>query len=166
MNFIQLITKLFGNKSQKDMRAIMPYVEKIKAAYTEIDALSNDDLRAHSAALMTKISAYVADKKQRIADLRASIESLEIDKREKVYSEIDKLEKEIKDDYQTVLNEVLPEAFAIVKSTARRFAENETIVVTATEQDKILAADSRYDFVEIDGDKAIYHNTWTAGGND
>ena len=148
------------------MRAIMPYVEKIKAAYADIDALNNDELRAHSAALMAKICAYVADKKQRIADLRASIESLEIDKREKVYSEIDKLEKEIKDDYQTVLNEVLPEAFAIVKSTARRFAENETIVVTATEQDKNLAADSRYDFVEIDGDKAIYHNAWTAGGNE
>ncbi len=148
------------------MRAIMPYVEKIKAAYADIDALNNDELRAHSAALMEKISAYVADRKQRIADLRASIESLEIDKREKVYSEIDKLEKEIKDDYQTVLNEVLPEAFAIVKSTARRFAENETIVVTATDQDKNLAADSRYDFVEIDGDKAIYHNTWTAGGNE
>ena len=166
MNFIQLITKIFGNKSQKDMRAIMPYVEKIKVAYTEIDALSNDELRVHSAALMAKISAYVADKKQRIADLRASIESLEIDKREKVYSEIDKLEKEIKDDYQTVLNEVLPEACAIVKSTARRFAENETIVVTATDQDKNLAADSRCDFVEIDGDKAIYHNAWTAGGNE
>ncbi len=166
MNFIQLITKLFGNKSQKDMRAIMPYVEKIKAAYADIDTLSNDDLRARSAALMAKISAFVADKKQRIADLRASIEPLEIDKREKVYAEIDKLEKEIKDDYQTVLNEVLPEAFAIVKSTARRFAESETIVVTATEQDKNLAADSRYDFVEIDGDKAIYHNTWTAGGNE
>ncbi len=148
------------------MRAIMPYVEKIKAAYADIDALNNDELRAHSAALMEKISAYVADRKQRIADLRASIESLEIDKREKVYSEIDKLEKEIKDDYQTVLNEVLPEAFAIVKSTARRFAENETIVVTATDQDKNLAADSRYDFVEIDGDKAIYYNTWTAGGNE
>ena len=148
------------------MRAIMPYVEKIKAAYADIDTLNNDELREHSAALMAKISAYVADKKQRIADLRASIESLEIDKREKVYSEIDKLEKEIKDDYQTVLNEVLPEAFAIVKSTARRFAENETIVVTATEQDKNLAADSRYDFVEIDGDKAIYHNAWTAGGNE
>ncbi len=166
MNFIQLITKIFGNKSQKDMRAIMPYVEKIKAAYSEIDALDNDALRARSAALMEKIRLRVADKKQRIADLRASIESLEIDQREKVYSEIDKLEKEIKEDYQTVLNEVLPEAFAIVKSTARRFAENESIVVTATEQDKNLAADSRYDFVEIDGDKAVYHTSWTAGGNE
>ena len=166
MNFIQLITKLFGNKSQKDMREIMPYVEKIKAAYTEIDALSNDQLRARSQALMDKIQARVADKKQKIKDLKASIESLEIEQREKVYNQIDSLEKEIKDDYKAVLMEILPEAFAIVKSTAHRFAENETVVVTATEQDKNLAADPRYDFVEIDGDKAIYHNHWTAGGND
>ena len=166
MNFIQLITKLFGNKAQKDMRAIMPYVEKIKAAYTEIDALSNDELRARSQALMDKIQARVADKKQKIADLKASIESLEIEQREKVYNEIDRLEKEIKTDYETILDEMLPEAFAIVKSTAHRFAENETVVVTATEQDKNLAADPRFDFVEIDGDKAIYHNHWTAGGNE
>ncbi len=166
MNFIQLITKLFGNKSQKDMREIMPYVEKIKAAYTEIDALSNDELRVRSQALMDKIQARVADKKQKINDLKASIESLEIEQREKVYNQIDSLEKEIKDDYKAVLMEILPEAFAIVKSTAHRFAENETVVVTATEQDKNLAADPRFDFVEIDGDKAIYHNHWTAGGND
>ncbi len=166
MNFIQLITKLFGNKAQKDMRAIMPYVEKIKAAYTEIDALSNDELRARSQALMDKIQARVADKKQKIKDLKASIESLEIEQREKVYNEIDRLEKEIKTDYETILDEMLPEAFAIVKSTAHRFAENETVVVTATEQDKNLAADPRFDFVEIDGDKAIYHNHWTAGGNE
>ena len=166
MNFIQLITKLIGNKSQKDMREIMPYVEKIKAAYTEIDALSNDELRARSQALMDKIQARVADKKQKINDLKASIESLEIEQREKVYNQIDSLEKEIKDDYKAVLMEILPEAFAIVKSTAHRFAENETVVVTATEQDKNLAADPRFDFVEIDGDKAIYHNHWTAGGND
>ena len=166
MNFIQLITKLFGNKAQKDMRAIMPYVEKIKAAYTEIDALSNDELRARSQALMDKIQARVADKKQKIQELKAGIESLEIEQREKVYNEVDRLEKEIKTDYETILDEMLPEAFAIVKSTAHRFAENETVVVTATEQDKDLAADPRFDFVEIDGDKAIYHNHWTAGGNE
>ena len=166
MNFIQLITKLFGNKAQKDMRAIMPYVEKIKAAYTEIDALSNDELRARSQALMDKIQAHVADKKQKITDLKASIESLEIEQREKVYNEVDRLEKEIKTDYETILDEMLPEAFAIVKSTAHRFAENETVIVTATEQDKNLAADPRFDFVEIDGDNAIYHNHWTAGGNE
>ena len=166
MNFIQLITKLFGNKAQKDMRAIMPYVEKIKAAYTEIDALSNDELRARSQALMDKIQARVADKKQKIQELKAGIESLEIEQREKVYNEVDRLEKEIKTDYETILDEMLPEAFAIVKSTAHRFAENETVVVTATEQDKNLAADPRFDFVEIDGDKAVYHNHWTAGGNE
>ena len=166
MNFIEFITKLFGNKSQKDMRAIQPYVDKITTLYPEIDALSNDDLRARSAALMVKIADFVAPKKNRIAELKASIEGLEIDKREKVYNEVDKLEKEIKEDYKTILDEVLPEAFAIVKSTARRFAENDEVVVTANEQDRNLAADTRFDFVDIKGDSAVYHNHWTAGGNE
>ncbi|MBQ1874862.1 MAG: preprotein translocase subunit SecA, partial [Paludibacteraceae bacterium] len=166
MNFVELITKLFGNKSQKDMREIMPYVEKIKAAYEEIDTLSNDALRARSQALMDRLQAAVADKKNRIQELKASIESLEIDKREKVYDEVDKLEKEIKETYKAELMEILPEAFAIVKSTARRFAESETIEVTATQMDRDLAADERFDFVEIEGQKAIYYNHWTAGGNE
>ncbi|MBR0296434.1 MAG: preprotein translocase subunit SecA [Paludibacteraceae bacterium] len=166
MNFLALITKLFGNKAQKDMRAIQPYVDKIKAEYEKIDQLSNDELRARSAALMAKIAERVADKKARIAELKANIEELEIDKREKVYNEVDKLEKEIKENYKQVLDEILPEAYAIVKSTARRFAENEKVVVTATQMDKDLAADPRFDFVEIDGDKAIYLNHWVAGGNE
>ena len=98
MNFIEIITKLFGNKAQKDMRAIAPYVEKIKAAYTEIDALSNDELRARSGALMQRIQDQVADKKARIKELKAGIENLEIDQREKIYDEVDKLEKDIQDD--------------------------------------------------------------------
>ena len=166
MNFIQLITKLFGNKAQKDMREIMPYVEKIKVAYEEIDKLSDDALRGRSQALMAMIQERVAGKKQRISELKASIEGLEIDKREKVYDEVDSLEKQIKEDYKNVLLEILPEAFAIVKSTARRFAENEKIMVVATQQDRDFAADPRFDFVEIEGDKAIYHNHWTAGGNE
>ena len=166
MNLLQIITKLFGNKSQRDMRAIAPYVEQIKAAYTEVDALSNDELRARSAALMTKIAERVQDKKNHIAELKSSIEELEIDQREKVYNEVDKLEKEIKEDYKTVLMEILPETFAIVKSTARRFAESQQIMVTANEMDRNLAADSRFDFVEIQGDKAVYFNHWTAGGNE
>ena len=166
MNFIEIITKLFGNKAQKDMRAIAPYVEKIKAAYTEIDALSNDELRARSKALMQRIQDQVADKKARIKELKAGIEGLEIDQREKIYNEVDKLEKDIQDDYTKTLNDILPEAFAIVKSTAHRFAENEQIVVTATQMDRDLAADPRFDFVEIDGDNAVYHNHWTAGGNE
>jgi len=166
MGFIDIITKLFGNKSQKDMKAIMPYVEQIKAVYNQIDALSDDELRARSASLMQRLQDAVAADKAKIVELSASIESLDIDKREKVYNEIDRLKKEVLNIYDKTLNEILPDAFAIVKSTARRFAENESITVTATQMDRDLAADSRYDFIEIDGDKAIYYNTWTAGGNE
>ena len=170
MNFLEIITKLFGNKAQKDIRAIQPVVDRIKAAYETIDALSNDDLRARSWALMDKLQAAVADRKARIAELKASIEGTPIEKREKLYNEVDRLEKEIKDEYERVLTEILPEAYAIVKSTARRFTENETVEVTATQMDKDLAADPRYDFVEVVGGdnlaKAIYHNHWMAGGNE
>ncbi len=165
MGFVEFLSKLFGNKSQRDLREIMPYVEKITALYPEIDALTDDELRAHSAALQLRIADFVRADKERIAELKASVEELEIDQREKVYQEVDKLEKEIKEKYEKVLLEVLPEAFAIVKSTARRFSQNETITVTATEFDRNLAANLDFDFVEIDGDKAIYHTTWTAGGN-
>ena len=174
MNFLEVITKLFGNKAQKDMRAIQPIVDEIKAKYEEIDALSNDELRARSQALMDLLQEAVADKKNRIGELKASIEGLEIDQREKVYNEVDKLEKEIKEVYEKKLTEILPEAFAIVKSTARRFAENEEVVVTATEMDRNLAADPRFDFVTIESkvesqeskDIAIYKNHWMAGGNE
>lgn len=149
MDFLGLITKLFGNKAQKDMKAIQPIVDQIKAQYEVIDALSNDELRAHSWALMDKLKAAVADKKSQIANLKSQIETTPIEKREKIYNEVDKLEKEIKDKYEEVLNEILPEAYAIVKSTARRFAESETVEVTATEMDRALAADPRFDFVEI-----------------
>ena len=170
MDFLGLITKLFGNKAQKDMKAIQPIVDQIKAQYEVIDALSNDELRAHSWALMDKLKAAVADKKSQIANLKSQIEATPIEKREKIYNEVDKLEKEIKDKYEEVLNEILPEAYAIVKSTARRFAESETVEVTATEMDRALAADPRFDFVEIVGGdnlaKAVYKNHWMAGGNE
>ena len=186
MNFLEIITKLFGNKAQKDMRAIQPIVDQIKAEYEKIDQLSNDELRAHSWALMDKLQAAVADKKKRIAELKASIEGTPIEQREKIYNEVDKLEKEIKEQYEKVLNEILPEAYAIVKSTARRFAQNETVEVTATQMDKDLAADPRFDFVEIKSvapantedytvgdfakpapkEIAVYHNHWMAGGNE
>ena len=175
MNFVEIITKLFGNKAQKDMRAIQPIVDRIKASYEEIDALSNDELRAHSWALMDKLQAAVKDRKDRIAELKASIEGTPIEKREKIYNEVDKLEKEIKEEYERVLNEILPEAFAIVKSAARRFAQNETVEVTASDMDRDLAANN--DFVEIVSkgqsdqvqgtkDIAIWHNHWMAGGNE
>ena len=177
MNFIEIITKLFGNKAQKDMRAIQPIVDQIKAQYEVIDALSNDELRAHSWALMDKLQAAVRDQKSEISRLKESIEGTPIEKREKIYNEVDKLEKEIQNTYERVLNEILPEAYAIVKSTARRFARNETIEVTATQMDRDLAADPRFDFVEIVSkgqsdqvpstkDIAVYHNHWMAGGNE
>lgn len=166
MNLIEIITKIFGNKAQKDMREIQPYVERIKATYEKIDLLSDDELRAHSASLMKRIQDAVQVKKDKINELKSSIEDLEIEKREKVYDEIDKLQKDIKETYDQILTDILPNAFAVVKSTARRFAQNETVVVTATQMDRDLAADARYDFVEIDGDKAIYSNHWTAGGNE
>ena len=103
MGFIDIITKLFGNKSQKDMKAVMPYVDKIKAIYAEIDALSDDDLRARSASLMQRLQDAVAMNKSKIADLKAGIEELEIDKREKVYNEIDHLQKEVLDIYDKTL---------------------------------------------------------------
>ena len=173
MNFLEIITKLFGNKAQKDMRAIQPVVEQIKAQYETINALSNDELRARSWALMDKLQAAVKDKKSQISNLKSQIETTPIEKREKIYNEVDKLEKEIKDKYEEVLTEILPEAYAIVKSTARRFAENETIEVTATQMDKDLAADPRFDFVEIKESTAnsqqpiaVYKNHWMAGGNE
>ena len=164
MNFIEIITKLFGNKSQKDMKAIKPYVDKINSIYPTLSKLSNDDLRARTEVIKERIAAHVQPQKDEIAQLKSSIEQLPIEKRESVYRKIDDLDKDIKKGYEQILNEVLPEVFAIVKDTARRFTENETVVVTANDFDRDLAA--RFDFVEIDGDKAVYHNHWMAGGNE
>ncbi len=164
MGFIEFLSKLFGNKSQRDLKEIMPYVEKIQAVYPEIQQLSHDELRARTEVIKQRIADFVAPEKEQIAAHKASVEETPIEKREKIYREIDRLEKEIKEKYEKILNEVLPEVFAIVKDTARRFAENETIEVTANAFDGDLAA--THDFVEIHGDKAIYHNHWTAGGNE
>ncbi len=164
MGFNEFISKLFGNKASRDRREIAPWVEKIKAAYPAISALSNDELRAATAALKEKIQGTVTEERKKIAELKASIEDTELEKRESIFNQIDKLEKEVLEKLDEALDKALPEAFAIVKDTARRFTENETIEVTATEFDRNLAA--KHDFVTIEGDKAIYKNHWTAGGND
>ena len=164
MGFIDFISKLFGNKASRDMREIQPWVQKIKEAYPAIAELSNDELRARTVALKEKIKAATAEERKKIEELKAAIEQTELEKRESIFNQIDKLEKEVLDKNEVVLDEILPEAFAIVKDTARRFAENETVEVTATEFDRNLAATK--DFVTIEGDKAIYKNHWTAGGND
>ena len=164
MGFNEFISKLFGNKASRDIREIQPWVEKIKAVYPTIAAMSNDELRAATQALKEKIQNTVTAERARIAELKASIEETELEKRETVFNQIDKLEKEVLEKLDKALDEALPEAFAIVKDSARRFAENEEVVVTATDADRNFA--SRFDFVTIDGDKAIYRNHWQAGGND
>ena len=166
MNFNKFLQSLFGNKSSKDMKLIQPPVEKVKEAYPEIKALSNDELRARTKQLQKYVQDSANEEKAKIAELKAKIEDTPIDERESIFNAIDKLEKEVLEIYEKALNEVMPVAFSIVKDTARRFAENEETVVTATDFDRELAANPKNDFITIDGDKAIYHNHWTAGGND
>ena len=161
-----ILQSLFGNKSTRDMKLIQPIVEKIKAEYPKMQALSNDELRAKTKEIQKYVKEYANEEKAKIAELKAKIEDTPIDEREGIFNQIDKLEQEALDKYEVVLNEVLPQVFAIVKDTARRFAENEETVVTATDFDRELASNPANDFVTIDGDKAIYHNHWTAGGND
>ncbi|MBR3855038.1 MAG: preprotein translocase subunit SecA [Bacteroidaceae bacterium] len=164
MGFNEFISKLFGNKASRDANEIRPWVEKIKAIYPQISALSNDGLRERSASLRAKIQGTVTEERRKIAELKESIESTDIDKREAIFNQIDKLEKEVLEKLDKALDEALPEAFAIVKDTARRFTENEETTVRATQFDRDLAA--KFDFVRIEGDNAIYSNHWTAGGND
>ena len=166
MNFNKLLQSLFGNKSSKDMKLIQPLVNKVKEAYPEIQKLSNDELRARTKQLQQYVQDSAKEQKEKIAELKAKIEETPIDERESIFNAIDKLEKEVLDIYEKALDEVMPVAFSIVKDTARRFVENEETVVTATEFDRELAANPKNDFITIDGDKAIYHNHWTAGGND
>ena len=164
MGFNEFISKLFGNKASRDMKEIQPWVEKIKAEYPKISALSNDELRAASAALKAKIQSAATEERTKIDALKADIENIELEKREAIFSQIDKLEKEALEKLDKALDLALPEAFAIVKDSARRFAEEKDVVVTANDFDRELA--SKFDFVTIDGEKAIYHNHWQAGGND
>lgn len=165
MNFNNFLKSLFGDKSTRDMKLIQPLVEKVKAAYPEIQALSNDGLRAKTKEIQKYVQDSAKDQKTRIEELKKTIEETPIDEREDIFNEIDKLEKEALEIYEQALNEVMPVAFSIIKDTARRFAENEETIVTATDFDRELAADPKNDFITIDGDKAIYHNEWTAGGN-
>ena len=166
MNFKTILEAFFGNKASRDRKAIMPLVEKIKEAYPAIQALSNDELRAKTKEIQSYVQNSANDLKKQIEELKAKIEETPIDERESLFSQVDKLDKEVLDRYEDALNEVFPQVFSIVKDTARRFTENEETIVTATDFDRELAANPANDFVTIDGDKAIYHNHWTAGGND
>ncbi len=165
MNFNNFLKSLFGDKSTRDMKLIQPLVEKVKAAYPEIQALNNDELRAKTKEIQKYVQDSAKEQKTKIEELKKNIEETPIDEREEIFNEIDKLEKEALEIYEQALNEVMPVAFSIIKDTARRFSENEETIVTATDFDRELAADPKNDFITIEGDKAIYHNEWTAGGN-
>ena len=168
MDILTKVIKLFfGSKSDKDRKEIMPYVEKIKALYPSISALSNDELRARSQALSQSIADFIADDEKHIAEQKLKLELAEtsLKDKERISKDIDDRTKLIDDKIEQKLEEILPEAFAIMKDTARRFAENDEVVVTANDFDRNLAAE-RQDLVRIEDDKAIYSNRWTAGGND
>ena len=164
MNLNKILQSLFGNKSTRDMKLIQPLVEKVKATYDEIKALSNDQLRAKTKEIQAQVQNAAKEQKEKIAELKAQIEETPIDERETLFNQIDKLEKEALEIYEVALNEVMPVVYGIMHDTARRFTENEEIVVTATDFDRELAATK--DFVRIEGDNAIYSNHWIAGGND
>ncbi|MFC2474807.1 MAG: preprotein translocase subunit SecA [Prevotella sp.] len=144
---------------------MQPLVDKVKEAYPEIKKLSNDELRAKTKEIQKYVQDAAVPYQKKIAELKAHIEETPIDEREPIFDEIDKQDKDMLEALEKALNEIMPTAYSIVKDTARRFSENEETIFTATEFDKQLAADPKNDFITIDGDKAIYHNSWTAGGN-
>lgn len=164
MDLNKFLSKIFGNKSTRDMKEIQPWVEKIKRAEPAIQALDNDALRAKTQELKGIVQGSADDLKKQIAELKGKIEETPIEDREPIFNQIDKLEKEVLERYDKKLDEILPEAFAIVRETARRFAQNEEVTVKANDFDRELAA--THDFVRIDGDNAIYQNHWMAGGNE
>lgn len=140
MGLNSFLKSLFGDKSSRDMRLIQPIVEKVKKAYPEIEALDNDQLRAKTKEIQAYVQNAAKEQNEQIAELKAKIEDTPIDEREAIFNEIDKLDKEGLDNMEVALNEVLPVAFSIMKETARRFAQNEEVVVTANDFDRELAA--------------------------
>ncbi|MDE7411146.1 MAG: preprotein translocase subunit SecA, partial [Paramuribaculum sp.] len=165
MSFNSFLSKLFGNKSQRDLKEIQPIINKIKALIPEVQSLTPDELRARIDAVRADINQATENDRNASAQKRADIESLPFDKRQPLWDEIDRHEKNILDIIEKKLDEHLPIVFAVLRETAARFAANPTIEVTATQLDRDLAAQGK-DFVRIEGDKAIYQNHWIAGGNE
>ncbi len=165
MALVDIIKKVFGSKSERDMKQVKPILEKVLAAYKDIDKLSNDELRARTEELKKKIREREEPFEKRIAEIKEHLESdIPVSEKEKLATESDKLVKEEDEEIEKVLNEILPEAFAIMKSTARRFAQNPVVEVTANDFDRNLS--TSMDFVKIEGDKALWQNHWIAGGNE
>ena len=165
MALADVIKALFGSKADRDYKAIKPTLQKVLAIYPEIDKLSHDELRAHSEALKARLREVEAPFESRIAEIKIELDKdIPVSEKEKLAGESDKLVKDEDEAIEKCLNDILPEAFAIVKSTARRFAQNPEIVVKATQFDRDLSI--KHDFVTIEGDDAIYRNHWMAGGNE
>ena len=165
MTFVnKILGKFLGNKSDRDIREISPIVEQIREEYQRITRLSNDELRAESLRLKQVINDRIQPDLDEIASLKENVEEVEIQESEKIYQQIDKIEEGINEKIEVVLREVLPAAFAVVKETAKRFKENEKIVVTASDFDRELAAGRNS--IEINNDQATWYNTWIAGGSE
>ena len=165
MSFTDVFKKLFGTKADRDMKAIRPTLNKVLEAYKEIDLLDDDALRARCQGLKDKIQAAIAADENRIAQIKEELEKdIPLKQKEALATEQDKLVKKVDEIIEKVLDEILPEAFAIMKSTARRFAQNETIRVKATQFDRDLSTTK--EFVTIEGDYAVWQNHWLAGGNE
>ena len=166
MGFNDILKNLFGNKADRDMKEIMPIVAQVNAEWEKIKGLSHDELRAITEAMKQEVRDYISEEQNEITELKRKVEeeSPSIEEREEIFTRIDTLEGEIDKKIEEVLTTLLPKAFAVMKDTARRFKENEEIQVTATPFDRDLAVD--HDFVEIDGEKAIYFNSWEAGGSE
>ncbi|MDE6051383.1 MAG: preprotein translocase subunit SecA, partial [Paramuribaculum sp.] len=165
MSFNSFLSKLFGTKSTRDLKEIQPIIDKIRGLEPEMQKLSADQLRENIHAVRRDIREATRENEERIKEIRAEVETLDVDKRQPLWDELDRREKEILDTIENKLNEHLPIVFATLRETAARFAQSETIEVTATELDRELAAAGK-DFLTIEGDKAIYKNHWMAGGND
>ncbi len=163
-SLFNFLSSIFGNKATRDIKTIKPIVDKVLAAYPEIEKLDNDQLRAKTDEIKAYLQNQVADLRKTVEELTKEIANTEIDQRQPIFDKIDKIEAEILEKFEEGLTEVLPTVFAIVKDTARRFTQNNEVVVTANDFDRDLAAS--HDFVRIEGDKAIWSNHWNAGGND
>ena len=161
-----LLSKIFGSKSQRDLKEIMPFLNEAKVAYETVKNLTNDELRGKTVEFKLEIQKAIEKEEQELQELRGRIEveyDMPVEEKENLYKRIESLEKTAYDKTQSVLNKILPEAFSVVKETARRFAENEEVEVTANDRDRDLSANR--DSVTIRGDKAYYKTTWSAGGN-
>jgi preprotein translocase subunit SecA len=169
MNFVNyFFSKIFGNKSDRDIKGILPLVDEINREFEQLQLVSNDELRGKTAAFKLEIKDMTKDLEDQIAQLKKQVEEErpDFEIREQIYNQIDKLQEEVHEQIKNKLDEILPQVFAIVKETARRFSENKTLKVKANEHDKNLVALKNKDYVEIQGDKAIYKNTWKAGGTE